>query len=111
MKDAIAKSQFKKIKNRQNSVRGVKNGKIEIMRIENGGFIRVPKPNSRLKLNTILDKYEDVKKIMGKYTTRDRPLHFENPVVPYKTHDVLVEDKQRASYLATLNNQNNQLTG
>jgi len=81
------------------------------MRIENGGFIRVPKPNSRLRLNTILDKYEDVKKIMGKYTTRDRPLHFENPIVPYKTHDVLAEDEQRTSFLATLKNRNSQVAG
>lgn len=31
------------------------------MKIENGGYIRVPKPNSRLRLNCIVNQFDDVK--------------------------------------------------
>jgi len=59
IKEAIAQSKFSS--ERGNSVRGVKNNHIELMKIDNGGFIRVPKPNSRLRLNCIVNQYDDVK--------------------------------------------------
>lgn len=69
------------------------------MKIENGGYIRVPKPNSRLRLNRILDQYDDVKKMMGKYTSKERPLHIANASVNQKMNEEQQELKEKDGFL------------
>ena len=73
-------SYFNRSKNA--SPRGIKDGAIEIMRCEDGGFIRVPKPNSRLKLSRLLDQHQEVKNTLDKYKSVDRSIYDKVPAIP-----------------------------
>ena len=84
-------------------MRGIKNGGIEIMRCQEGGFIRVPRPNSRLKLAKLLEEHSDVKQAIDKYRSVDRPLHYPNPIVSFK-HFQVREQEQETKRLIDLHN-------
>ena len=49
------------------------------MRCKEGGFVRVPRPNSRLKLARLLDQNVDVKNVvMEKFKSADRSIYDPN---------------------------------
>lgn len=56
------------------------------MRCQDGGFIRVPKPNSRLKLARLLDQHTDVKNTLDKYKSVDRSVYDQIPIIPRTTN-------------------------
>ena len=52
--------------------RGVKNGAISLIQGERGGYVSVPKENDRLNMDSILEKFTNVKNSMEKYSETDR---------------------------------------
>lgn len=81
------------VRSKNASVRGTKKGAIEIMRCQDGGFIRVPKSNSRLKLARILEQFPDVSHAIDKYKSVDRSIRNQPPLVPLQ--DNTIREKQR----------------
>lgn len=88
-------SHFNRDKNA--SVRGIKGGAIELMRCQDGGFIRVPRPNSRLKLARLLEQNSDVKQVIDRYKSMERPTHYKNSIVPFD--DLREREKEREKQL------------
>ena len=72
------------------------------MRGPSGGFIHIPKRNSRLELQSLLDQFEHIRDARDKYSQRDRPLYPEDSVVPFKSHQEQAEDEKRGSILQQL---------
>jgi len=107
LKEIYQQSHFSR--RRKSSVRGVKDGAVQIMRCPDGGFIHIPKPNSRLELDALLDKFRHIKETRDKYSTKDRPLYKESPIVPFKNHVEQEEDAKRGSFLQYLENERDDL--
>ena len=54
------------------------------MRLENGGFLNIPKPNSRLDLEYLLDKYHHIRDTRDQYSQSARSNAIENPIITQK---------------------------
>lgn len=54
------------------------------MKGKDGGFVHIPKRNSRLDLQNLLEKYQHIRDKHDKYASEDRPLFFEKPIVPFQ---------------------------
>ena len=65
------------------------------MRLENGGFLHIPKRNSRLDLQKLLDNYQHIRDTRDKYSNSDRSLYFDNPVVTTKPVPANEEDQKQ----------------